>query len=460
MGMNLRLSSSPNGTRNIGLGGGASLRAANLFTADDMHIDGIYWPRPFDMENDFGSEGAALAAAAGQRYVFFLASDHWDSNYGWTRGNGIWMAWGSDPGAYPPASAFTQIIATRVVADTYTFDQLETPYLVYNPDDLPYHPFHLYAHGYNNSGLGQTTVVFRSSDLAAWTVEGRSHISTYFGGHAGYQQVFRRGVNDWVSYGLGFIISGDGNRVSEWTSTDGLDFSVSVANLDIVVDKSRFKINEGIHLTIGAQDYVIALEDNYDIALNANPSGTPGAVRQGQYVSIVPIDANWNVATNDLNDVTRISSRYAGVYPGPTYLQSVSGFIESGVAHIWATHGFFNDNGLTAGASYANGGGYDDELVDYYTYIADATAAASAAPSGVRASCVDGVVTLQWYDALPHQNYRVYRGTTAGTQATLIGDVTGLSTTDSPTTGSVYYYKVVTMNSGEQGSRVVSTYVS
>jgi hypothetical protein len=460
MGINLKLSSSASGTRNVGFGGGANLRASNLFTADDMHIDGIYWCRPYDMENDFGSEGAALAAAAGHRYVFFISSDHWNSVYGWTRGNGLWMAWGDDPGAYPPANAFTQVVAGTVVADTFTFEQLETPFLVYNPDDLPDHPFHLYAHGSNSSGEGQTTVVFRSSDLVTWTVEGRSHISSYFGGHAGYQQVFRLGVNDWVSYGLGFLLNTDGNKVAQWTSTDGLDFTVSIGNLDIVVDKSRFGINDGIHCTIGAQDYAICLEDNYDIALNANPTATPGAVRLGQYVSMVPIDANWNVDTNDLNDVVRISSRYAGTYPGPTYLQSVSGFLEDGIAHIWATHGFFSDIGLVAGASYTNGGGYDDELVDYYTYVVDATAAASAAPCGVRASCQSAVVALQWYDALPHQNYRIYRGTSAGTQATLIGDVAGLSATDSPAPGSVYYYKVVTLNGGEQGSRVVSTYVS
>jgi hypothetical protein len=70
-------------------------------------------------------------------------------------------------------------------------------------------------------------------------------------------------------------------------------------------------------------------------------------------------------------------------------------------------------------------------------------------------------VTLNWYDALPSQTYRIYKGSTSGTQATLVGNVTGLTTTDSPTAGQQWWYKVVTLNSGtEEGSRVVHCYVS
>ena len=111
---------------------------------------------------------------------------------------------------------------------------------------------------------------------------------------------------------------------------------------------------------------------------------------------------------------------------------------------------------LTGAAS----GGLWQQGLDYYTEILDATVAASAAPVGVRVSAAAGVVTLTWYDCLPHQNYRLYRGTTAGSQATLIGDVTGTSTTDTPGSDGVFYYKLVTMNSGEQQNRVVSTYCS
>jgi hypothetical protein len=64
-------------------------------------------------------------------------------------------------------------------------------------------------------------------------------------------------------------------------------------------------------------------------------------------------------------------------------------------------------------------------------------------------------------DALPNQTYRVYRGTSAGTQSTLVGDVTGASTTDSPTTNTQYWYKVVTMEGAtERGNSIVSVYCS
>lgn len=461
MGMNIRWSASANGTRNVGLGGGANLRARNLFTADDMHIDGLYWVRPYDMENDFGAEGAAIAAAKGARYAFLMSSDHW-SGSGWNRGNGVWCAWGNDPGNYPPPDAFRMVIPMAVVADGFTFIQSETPWLVYNPDDLPDHPFHIYVHSVSQNGLGQRTQVYRSDDMDNWTAETTSSHQTTGGynGHVGYQQVTRNGTGDWESIGLGSRSSGTSGYMTRWTSTDGLSFTATNENLDTRVATSDFIIHDGTIITIGAQDYRITREDNFDTTLNANPSSTPGATRIGQYVSAVPVGATGAVATNDLNDVIRISDRYAGNYPGPDYLQSVSAFAEDGVAHIWACHGFFSDVGLIDGADYEDGGGYDDELVDYYTYIYDATAAAQAAPVGVRWSCSAGVVTLEWYNALPNNTYRVYRGTTSGTQATLIGDVTGTSTTNSPGTG-VFYYKVVTMEGAtERGHRIIRVYSS
>lgn len=465
MGINLRLSSSSSGTRNTGdsgFGGGPNLRAANLFTADDMHIDGLYWVRPFDMENDFGPEGAAIAAAKGHRYAFCISSDHWDSSYGWARGGGIWMAWGDDPGNYPTADQFRMVVPCSITVDSIVHTQNETPWLVYNPDDLPDHPFHMYVHGVKDTH--QHTMLFRSADMDNWTIVTRTHeYPAWALGHTGYQQITRNGTGDWESIGLGNVSAFTQNTTAHWTSTDGITFSVDSANIDTRVDKSDFAVSDGVLVTIGSTLYRITREDNFDTTLNVNPNSTPGAVRVGQYVSAVPVSSTGAVATNNLNDVIRISDRYAGNYPGPDYLQSVSGYAEDGVAHIWATHGFFSDTGLgvgNQGADYADGGGYDNELVDYYTYIYDATAAAQAAPCGVRWSCSAGVVTLQWYDALPNNTYRVYRGTTIGTQATLIGDVTGTSTTDSPATGT-YYYKVVTLEGGtERGHRIIRARVS
>jgi hypothetical protein len=102
-----------------------------------------------------------------------------------------------------------------------------------------------------------------------------------------------------------------------------------------------------------------------------------------------------------------------------------------------------------------------NDWTDYYSFVIDATTAANAEPVGVRASCASSAVSVQWYDALPHQNYRVARSSSASGPWTDLSDVTGLSYTDSsPTADAVNYYRVTTLNSGEQGSRIVSTYAS
>ena len=108
----------------------------------------------------------------------------------------------------------------------------------------------------------------------------------------------------------------------------------------------------------------------------------------------------------------------------------------------------------------AANGGLWNQFIDQYYLITDATAAASAAPLGVKASCAAGVATVQWNNSLPHQNYRIYKGTSAATQATLVGDVTGTSITDTPTADAQTWYKVVTMNVTEQKNRVVNVYCS
>jgi hypothetical protein len=122
-----------------------------------------------------------------------------------------------------------------------------------------------------------------------------------------------------------------------------------------------------------------------------------------------------------------------------------------------------NNNTLTriANVDKDPGGGLNHQFVDYYTHIFDATAAAGHAPDGVTATCASGVVTLSWNDALPHQNYRVARGTTGATQGTPIGDVTGLTITNTPGSSGLFYYRVTTLNAGTPaGFRIVPVYVS
>src|SRR6185312_3745164 len=106
--------------------------------------------------------------------------------------------------------------------------------------------------------------------------------------------------------------------------------------------------------------------------------------------------------------------------------------------------------------------GMHDQAYDYGTLIFDATAAADAAPVGVRVQCLYGAVIVSWYDALPNQTYRVYKSTDGGSTYPSHVDVTGLKYVDAAgDIGAVYFYNVVTLHSGvEKGNRIVSTYVS
>jgi hypothetical protein len=107
-------------------------------------------------------------------------------------------------------------------------------------------------------------------------------------------------------------------------------------------------------------------------------------------------------------------------------------------------------------------GGLWQQGLDYYTEIIDSSAAATAAPIGVRASCASSTASLVWYNALPQQTYRLYRGPTAGSQTTLVGNFTGTTATDTGMTlNAVTYYKLVYVHNGvEQKNRVVSTWCS
>ncbi len=441
-------------------------------TADYYHMDGLYWFRPYDL-TQFGSAGTTLATANG-RYFWICSPDHPSSNYGWTDAQDFMGGYSSDPGVLPERLTLLFRYSNLILrGGTEQWVLYQAPYLVYNPDDATY-PFYIYAEGAVLGGAAASphTVatqheqgLARSTDLSTWVMFGPSHFNDAFLDWSSFQRVVRTDATHWYSVGLSSDNDAYGG-FGKWTSSDGQSFTQVTNLLHEVVGNSVMGFADTI-TSIGGQTYALVREDNYNqppygAQLYARGSLAGGSVRQGMYVSLVPVDANWNAIT--VPSVVRVSDAYAGTYPGPTYLQNVAGYEENGVLHIYATKGFVPSSanqGLVDSVPYASGGGLWQQNVDYYTYITDASAAAAAAPCGVTASCVAGVVTLSWYDALPSNTYRVYRGTSSGTQATLVGDVTGIITTDSPTVGSQYWYKVVTLQSGtERASRVVNTYVS
>lgn len=435
--MSIQFSSSANGSRAGGLGGGVHLMARNVVSADDTHTDGLYWLRPFDLAA-CGDDGAAVSAAnGGNRYAWLWSSDHYDpTTAGWARGGGIHLAYSNDV-ALPPKCG-TEIIAHAFTL-TNNYTQLETPWLLWVDEDASF-PWRLYGHAVNTSTNRQNTVVYRSADFVTWEMVGVSHLADN-GGHAGYQMVFRDGANDYWSFGLN---GGTVNATAIWTSTDAATFTKDADRAPGIL------YGTGPSFLIGAQRYIIGKED------------ATGVADEGVFVALQPIDVNYV----DNGDITRLSTMLGSLtfdeYPGPKYLQSVDYTIEDGIAHIFPKRGFFADTALVAAAEYDAGGGYDNQICDYYRYIIDSAAARISAPAGVRAAANGGVVTLQWYNALPQNTYRVYRDTDAGLGTkTLIGDVSGTYLANTPGGVGTYYYQVVTLDNGtERQARVVSPYVS
>jgi hypothetical protein len=349
----------------------------------------------------------------------------------------------------------------------------QAPWLVCNPDDASF-PFYLYAEG-SGSRVQHEEGYAKSADLINWTVVGPSHITMTYGGTlnwSSFQRVVRDSAGSWHSTGLqSNFPAGSVFGSAKWTSTDG---KMWVPNPTTLINVCLPPNSTGPAGALpcpdspakaanldGAPDTVTAASQAWMIGgLSNYISGT----RVGnQWLARTPIDVNFNVLASP--SPVLVSTPYGGVYPSPSFLQNQSGYVEDGVAHYYASNGFFPssaNDGLVNGATYANGGGLWQQAIDYYTEILDPVAAANAAPVGVAASCSSSVVYLNWYNALPNNTYRVYRGTTAGSQTTLVANVTGTTISDSGApAGAVAYYKIVTMNAGvEQKSRVVSTYVS
>lgn len=465
-------------------GGGPSLRAQNIFgspisvtpqnyyipgtgnpaisTSDYYHMNGLYWWRPHDLtQSDCGSVGASIAAANG-RYAWFAGPDHADTHYTWGDGQDFYLGFSNDPGVLPTSIVsvirFNNNIAVGPGGQVDFFID-QNPYLVCNPDDATF-PFYLFAVGgginvHHEEGLA------RSADLFNWTMFGGTHLNPAFANESSYQRVVRTGANAWYSTGEKVGYTPNLFVMGKWTSTNGTSFSPVNGFINTCIPAS----SDGALPCVGVSSNVILgnAPDSTNVGGQAYTIGLEDArnnVGGGMFVTRAPIDANFNILNSPA--AVRVSTAYSGVFPGPGFLQNVGAIVEDGVAHYYALHGFFPSSsvsGTVDAATYANGGGLWQENIDYYTEIIDATAAASAAPIGVTASCAGGVATLTWYNALPNNTYRVYRGTSVGSQPTNLGAATAPTFSNTPGSANQFFYKVVTLNGGtETGSRIVNVY--
>lgn len=371
-------------------------------------------------------------------------------------------------GNYVIGGAAQNVASQSMTVQQANYNLYQNPTMVCNPDDVS-NAFYVYAEGAASSVQHEQGVV-KSNDLVTWTSPTPTHIGLNFNTWSSYQRPVRTGVNSWYSTGLQWVypITSNGLNNGKWTSTDGQIWSLASSLFNTCIPSATngstcdnassavSSVQEGApdSVTIAAQAWSISSLKSY---VSGSRSGN-------EWVGRAPIDVNFNVLASP--STVKISAAYAGSYPGPTYLQTTTGYIEDGIIHYWGTTGFPTSGsvfGLVNAATYANGGGLWQQGLDYYTEIYDATAAAGAAPVGVKASCASSIATVTWLPGvLPTDTMRLYRGTTAGSQTTLVGDFTGSSATDSGMTlNAVTYYKLVYLNSGvEKKNRVVSTYCS
>ena len=474
------LFASPNGTRNLTFNPVTVASEAHVFGMDpgdptQYHVPGngapavstsafygaggLYNFRCYDLDQ-MGSVGAAIKTAnGGRRYVWVCSADHPIFSYGWTGGEGFYAGFSFQPWDFPkklkeiiPAWN-TFVTPNHPTAPFGTYNMYEFPTIFYNQDDADGLPIYLMA-----EAGGHYTALWRSSDFETFTVKEMSH---YYSGSDKWasfvRYVKRNGLNDFTSICLSTPADATGSPcVSVWSSTDGIEYTSSftaILGTQGSPDSAGSTFHYGQVFEVGSQKYALCREE-------ASGGGN------NMHVTIVPLN-NSTFAKLDSPAKGRLASGWSNAgFPGPTFLEETSGYIEDGILYGLPTYGFPSDVNTTAlgngrgGAPYLYGGGLKHQFIDKLVVRVDDTAARQAAPVGLSVSCAAGTVTIAWKNALPQNTYRVYRGTSASTQATLVGDVTGTSTTDSPSQGR-HWYKVATLDNGvERKSRVLSVYVS
>jgi hypothetical protein len=467
-------------------------------TADYYHMDGLYGFAPYDL-NAMGTWGQTIATAKGYRYMWTIASDHPADDSGeeggWGRdANSLYIAFSNDPAVLPDPKTMQRLINGAANASeggvgpiagsaAVAFSAFFNNMFLYNPDEAT-NKAYWYVGSAIGAGLGLNghgELVFSAPDLdTEFTALAVSHPWTG-NGLTGYQRVYRLGAGDWVSFGSTNDPDSNSGWQGKWESTDGKNFTkVAGSTLEPLEPTGGLRIGDRFFPNIGdspftdinGQAHRLVREDNELFA------------GDGNYVTMVAVDDDTGEILSSPAPV-RVSNRYDGQFShgydsgevlvvnlgiGAGHLQTVASYEEDGIEFGYACHGFFGDVGLPAASRNKlpeNGGGLNEQFIDVYAYPIpgkEATAA-NAAPCGVRATCAAGVVTIAWYDVPAGRTYRVKRyaslsDANSDTNGSSPTDVTGTSHTESPTAGSVYYFRVWALNAGTpQQSRVCSTYV-
>ncbi len=493
-----------------------------ISTSDYYSMSGIVFSKPYDLDT-MGAEGAAIKAREGKRYLWLMWQDHignWPGSTamyaGYSDDPQVWPDPTSMRALYDVQNAISV-----VDQNGYTQNNLFAYWaqdLVYNPDSAG-DKFYIYAECQSTSSSRQhQTCLLTTADFLTATLVGPAIPTTTFTGWTSFAMVTRLGVNNWEAYSLG---KADGSATTlvfyKYTSTDGWVWTPNYST--IVAGRGPYFTISGQKYLLKREDadpnsYVSLLAVNSSnvslgtytrISAGYGPNGAVGGAYPGPTflqdvaayeedgVISIYVTRGFPISNHDGTQVGPFLNNAPSFYditaqvtgcPGACVLdvQSVPGGVPP-LAVGFRFFGFANKSAISSFGTGTGGvgtynlspdagnralgtyrtmtnGGTWQQWVDQYFYFTDPTAAASAAPLGVKGSCASGLASVQWNNSLPHQNYRVYYGSSSASQPTLVGDVTGTSTTFTPPANQQTWIKVVTMNVTEQKSRVINVYCS
>ena len=495
-----------------------------ISTADYYNTNGFWWSIPFDLDTAGADGAAIKAREGGLRYAWVFAGDHIGSGVNFDSGNDIYIGYSNDPQTFPDPTTVKVLLASGTYINATASDGTtqgswtvyQLPTLVYNPDSNGVTTDKWWVYGESvsfSTGLNFELGLFTSPDLITSTLRGPSIPTSAINAFTAYGRPKRLGVNSWEYYGFG---KADNSAVSgvyyKYTSTDGWQWTpdyttirafggqyLTMAGQDYALQATHpgvgyvklQPINATTKVPTGGADVNISTAFGDDTLIYPGPTylqdtqlfaedgiasiyvarGFPNSghtdTNTGPYLENIPNRYTINVSGIS-GDTMTVSSVPGGMPPlaapfkllfqGVSILSQING-TPGGAGQYQLSNTNLSSTGSTTFTVVTNGGLWQ-QFIDQYSLVLDSTTAASAAPLGVKASCAGGTATVQWNNSLPHQNYRVYQGTSAGMQATLVGDVTGTSTSFTPPANQQTWIKVVTMNVTEQKSRVVNVYCS
>lgn len=227
-------------------GGGPYLREYNLFspnpsicparfytpgvgnpatsTADYFQTNGLYYPRPYDLLA-MGSQGAAIAAREGKRYVWVLTPDH-PSARNWLGGYAYRVGYSDDPGVMPTAfynSIIYQNTNISLAPPQQNIGCYHAAWLFFNPDAAG-DQIYLYCES-AGTYIGHEASLWTTSDFQTMTFYGpvirneNPPGTANLGGWSSFLRAFRIGPNRFIGLAL-HSPTGVLDGTALYTSTD------------------------------------------------------------------------------------------------------------------------------------------------------------------------------------------------------------------------------------------------